>query len=127
MHEHAAVLSVVDSYCRGVYHGDVALLRSVFDARALLFGEVRGQDYFRPLEEYLQVVASRQSPQALGQAFLMKPISVEVVHEIAFAKVHCPMFDFNYTDYLTLVRQDGAWKIVNKTFTDVPAGALAAG
>jgi hypothetical protein len=125
MHPHEAVLKVVDAYCRGVYRGDIALLRAVFDHRALLFAEVRGQAYFRPLEEYLTVVAGRTSPEALGQAFLMKPISVEVTHEIAFAKVHCPMFDYNYVDYLSLVRQDGAWKIVNKTFTDLPMPALA--
>ena len=126
MHEHHAVLAAVDAYCRGVYHGDIALLRSVFDPRAQLFAEIRGQAYYRPLEEYLAVVAARQSPEALGQAFRMKAISVEVTHEIAFAKVHCPMFDYNYVDYLSFVRQDGQWKIVNKTFTDVPAGEAAA-
>ena len=120
MHPHVAILEVVDAYCRGVHHGDIALLRAVFDPRAQLFAEMRGQAYFRSLDEYLAVVAGRQSPADLGQAFLMKPISVEVTHEIAFARVHCPMFDHNYVDYLSLVRQEGKWKIVNKTFTDVP-------
>ena len=121
MHQHMAVLAVVDAYCRSVYHGDTALLRSVFDPMALLFAEVRGETYARPLEEYLAIVASRQSPESLGQAFLMKPIGVEVAHEIAFAKVQCPMFDYNYIDYLSFVRRGGDWKIVNKTFTDLPA------
>ena len=34
MHPHEAVLAAVDTYCRGVYEGDVELLRSVFDPRA---------------------------------------------------------------------------------------------
>ena len=119
MHQHEAVLAVIDAYCRGVYRGDIGLLRSVFDPRALLFANVRGDAYFRPLDDYLAVVAARQSPEALGQAFNMKPICVEVTGEIAFAKVDCPMFDFHYIDYLSFVRQDGRWKIVNKTFTDV--------
>lgn len=122
MSQHAAVLAAVDAYCRGVYHGDVELLRTVFDPRAQLFAQVRGEAYFRPLEEYLGIVASRQSPAALGQAFLMQPIGVEVTHDIAFAKVACPMFDYHYIDYLSFVRQNGDWKIVNKTFTDLPAG-----
>jgi len=122
---HQEVLAAVDAYCRGVYRGDTGLLRSVFDPRALLFAEIRGEQYFRPLEEYLAIVAARQSPEALGQAFAMKPISVEVTGDIAFAKVRCPMFDFHYIDYLSFVRQDGQWRIVNKTFTDVPPGECA--
>lgn len=122
MNQHQAVLAVVDAYCHGVYHGNVDLLRTVFDSRAQLFAEVRGEAYFRPLEEYLGIVAGRQSPAALGQAFLMRPICVEVTHEIAFAKVVSPMFDFHYVDYLSFVRQNGEWKIVNKTFTDLPEG-----
>ena len=59
-------------------------------------------------------------PEASGEPFQMKPLTVEVTHEIAFAKVHCPMFGFNYIDYLSFVRADGRWLIVNKLFTDVP-------
>ena len=126
MSQHEAVLAVVDAYCRGVYHGDVDLLRTAFDPRALLFAEIRGEAYFRPLDEYLAIVAARQSPAARGQAFRMKPISVDVTHEIAFAKVHCPMFDHDYIDYLSFIRRDGHWKIVNKTFTDISIGGSAA-
>lgn len=125
MSEHEQVLAAVDAYCRGVYRGDIGLLRSVFDPRAQLFAQVRGQAYFRPLDDYLAVVAARRSPESLGQAFRMKPVSVEVTGEIAFAKVHCPMFDLNYIDYLSFVRQDGRWHIVNKTFTDLPLPASA--
>jgi len=126
MHPHEEVLAAIDAYCRGVYRGDIDLLRSVFDARALLFAHVRGETYFRPLDDYLAVVAARQSPEALGQAFRMKPICVEVTGDIAFAKIDCPMFDFHYIDYLSFVRQDGRWRIVNKTFTDVSPPALVA-
>lgn len=121
MHQHEAVLAVVNAYCRGVYHGNVELLRSVFDPRAQLFADVRGEPYFRPLEDYLAVVAGRQPPEALGQAFLMRPIAVEVTHKIACAKVYCPMYDYHYIDYLGLLHQGGEWKIVNKLFTDLPA------
>ena len=125
MGDHEAVLAAVDAYCRGIYRGDVALLRSVFHPKAALFAEVRGQPYYRPLEEYLAVVANRQSPEALGEAFRMRPVAVEVTHEIAFAKVYCPMFEYHYTDYLSFVREDGRWRIVNKLFTDVPREAYA--
>ncbi|WP_420472612.1 nuclear transport factor 2 family protein [Noviherbaspirillum sp. ST9] len=120
MRDHEAVLAVIDAYCTGVYRGDVDLLRSVFHPKAVLFAEVRGAPSCKRLEEYLAIVANRQSPQALGEAYRMKPIAVEVTHEIAFAKVHCPMLGYDYTDYLSFVREAGRWRIVSKVFTDVP-------
>lgn len=120
MHDHQAVLEAVGAYCRGVYSGDIGVLKPVFHSKAALFAEVRGQPYYKPLDEYLAVVTNRKSPEVQGEPFLMKPIAVEVTHEIAFAKVHCPMLGFNYTDYLSFVREDGRWVIVNKLFTDVP-------
>jgi hypothetical protein len=120
MNDHEAILSVLDRYFRGIYSGDTALLRSVFHPKATLFAEVRGQPYYKLLDEYLDGVANRKSPEELGERFLMKPVSVEVVHNIASAKVHCPMLGFNYYDYLSFVLKDGEWLIVNKLFTDVP-------
>jgi hypothetical protein len=120
MNDHLAVLEAVSAYCKGVFTGDVDLLKSVFHPKAALFAEVRGEPYYKPFDDYLGVVANRKSPQALGEPFLMKPVSVEVTHHIAFARVHCPMLGYNYTDYLSFVREGGRWVIVNKLFTDVP-------
>ena len=120
MTDHEGVLAAVDAYCKGVFRGDIALLRAVFHPKAALFAEVRGQPYYKPLDDYLAVVARRESPEALGEPFLMKPVLVEVTHEIAFAKVHCPMLGYHYIDYLSFVRLEGRWVIVNKLFTDVP-------
>lgn len=119
MNDHEAVIGAVAAYSQGVYRGDIALLRKVFHPKAALFAEVRGQPYHRSLDDYLDVVTNRESPHAKGEPFRMKPITIEVTHEIAFAKVSCPMYDYDYVDYLSLVRQDGQWRIVNKLFTDI--------
>lgn len=119
MGDHETVIATVSEYCQGVYRGDLALLRKVFHPKAALFAEVRGQPYYRTLYDYLTVVSNRESPQALGEPFNMRPITIEVTHEIAFAKVFCPMYDYRYIDYLSFVRQDGEWRIVNKLFTDI--------
>lgn len=119
MGDHVAVISAVTAYCQGVYRGDIALLRKVFHPKAVLFAEVRGQPYYRTLDDYLDVVANRESPEAREEPFRMKPITIEVTHEIAFAKVSCPMYDYHYVDYLSFVRQDGEWRIVSKLFTDI--------
>ncbi|KRB93744.1 nuclear transport factor 2 family protein [Noviherbaspirillum sp. Root189] len=74
----------------------------------------------KTLDEYQNVVASRKSPKDLEEPFLMKPVTVAVIHNIAFVKAHCPMLGFNYVDYLSFVHTEGTWHIVSKMFTDVP-------
>lgn len=119
MSDHQAILEVLRDYFNGVFSGDVDLLKTVFHPEATLFGEIKGQPYQKSLDNYLAIVANRQSPAALGESFLMKPLAIEVLDNIAFAKTHCQMLGFNYFDYLALLRQEGRWQIVNKLFTHV--------
>lgn len=120
MDDHQIILAMLDQYFQGVYRGDIAQLRAVFHPDAQLFGEIRGQRYHKRLDDYLDVVSSRKSPQDLEEPFLMKPVTVEVMHNIAFAKAQCPMLGFNYVDYLSFARTEGTWRIVSKVFTDIP-------
>jgi hypothetical protein len=96
-------------------------LRSVFHPKAALFGEIKGEPYQKSLDEYLAIVANRQSPRQLGETLRMKAVSVEVAGHIAFVRCHSPMLGFNYTDHLSLVETDGEWLIVSKTFTHIDA------
>jgi hypothetical protein len=50
----------------------------------------------------------------------MKVLAIDVTHDIATARVHVPALGFNYVNYLSFVRWQGRWVIVNKVFTDVP-------
>src|SRR5687767_13153043 len=100
VNEHSEIRRLIDAYFSGMHSGDVALLRSVFHPSAVLWGEVRGEPYHRVLEEYLSIVQNRQSPQALGEAFAMQTLSIEVHGAVALAKVRCPMLGFDYLDLL---------------------------
>jgi hypothetical protein len=117
MAPHHRILRVLDDYFGGIYSGDVQRLRSAFHPSAVLWGEVEGQPYHKLLEDYLDVVRGRTSPQALGEVFAMEPIAIEVQGNIALAKVRCPMLGFEYVDFLSLLREDGRWAIAAKLFT----------
>jgi hypothetical protein len=118
MTSHCEIVSVVDDYFAGIYSGNVERLRSAFHATAVLWGEVRGQPYYKKLDDYLNAVGNRKSPEALGEAFAMKLLSIEVWGTMAFVKARCPMLGFDYLDFLSLLYQDGRWAIVAKTFTE---------
>lgn len=114
-----AISAVLLNYFNGVFNGDVSLLRSIFHPQTLVSGDINGQPYFKTLDQYLDSVKNRKSPHALNETFRMEILSIEIINLIAVAKVHLPMFDFNYYDLLSLSKVDGQWIIVNKLLTNV--------
>lgn len=113
----AAVLE--DYYFKGIYEGDIALLKKIMQPGTLLFGDVKGNDYAKTLDQYLDGVKNRQSPKDLGKPFKGTIFSVDVINSIAVAKVHVKMYDFNYDEFLSFHKINNQWMIVNKMITDV--------
>ena len=64
-------------------------------------------------------VKSRKSPDDLGEPFKMKTIGIDIMGNIAMVKLHVPMLGNNYYDYLSLIKTNNDWKIVNKIFSHV--------
>ncbi|WP_082551476.1 nuclear transport factor 2 family protein [Massilia sp. Root351] len=112
----AGIAAVAEAYLRGVYEGDSAALAALFAPEAQVYGDIDGQPYFKTIAAYLAGVASRASPQSLGEPYRMRVLSVDSMGSIATVRLHSPMLGFNYHLYLTLRLADGAWRIVNKTF-----------
>lgn len=121
-----ALAQLLRDYGDALFDGDVGKLGALFHPQAMLYGEVRGQPYRKTLAQYLEVVAGRRSPRALGEQHGMNVLSIEVTHTIALARMRCVMLGFDYTDYLSLVNTDGRWQIVSKVFTDVPRRTVSA-
>ena len=114
-----AVSAVLSNYFKGVFNGDVELLKSTFHPQALVAGDVNGQPYFKSLDQYLDGVKNRKSPFELNEKFKMEILGIEIINSIAIAKAHLPMFEFNYHDLLSLNKINGEWVIVNKLLTNV--------
>ena len=115
----AAITAVLSDYFTGVFNGDTGLLGSIFHPQTLVSGDINGQPYFKTLDQYLDGVKNRKSPQSLNERFKMEILSIEIINSIAVAKVHLPMFEFNYYDLLSLSKINGRWIIVNKLLTNV--------
>ncbi len=115
----AIALALESQYFKGIYEGNVGLLKSVFHPASLLFGDIKGQPYFKTIDGYLEGVGNRQSPKDSGKPFEASIITVKVVNSIAVAEATLKMYDFIYHDLLSFHRIDGRWVIVNKMLTDV--------
>jgi Putative lumazine-binding len=110
---------LTDAYFKGIYTGDVDLLKTVYFDGTLLFGDVKGQPYYKTLAQYLDGVKNRQSPKDSGKPFSGNIQGIEIVNSIAMVKVQVKMYDFNYSELLSFHKFDGKWLIVNKMISDV--------
>ena len=116
----AAISSLLeDYYFKGIYEGDLDALKQIYYPGTLLFGDVKGQPYFKTLEQYLDGVQNRQSPKNSGKPFKGEIISINLVNSIAIAAVKVKMYDFLYHDLLSFHKLDGKWVIVNKMMSDI--------
>ena len=114
-----AITAILNNYFRGLYEGDTTLLSSTFYPGTLLFGDVKGQPYFKTLPEYLTGVENRQSPKDSGKPFKGIITSIEIINSIAIAKVSVQMYEFNYSELLSFHKMDNKWVIVNKMISDI--------
>jgi hypothetical protein len=118
--EITAITNQIENYYfKGIYEGDEMLLGSIFYERSLLFGDIKGQPYFKTIDLYLDGVKNRQSPKDSGKPFKGEILSIRVANSIAVAELNVKMYDFNYRDFLSFHKISGQWLIVNKMLTDV--------
>lgn len=106
-------------YFKGIYEGDLELLKQVYYEDTMLFGDVKGQPYFKTLDEYFNVVANRQPPKDSGKPFHGEIVSIDTVNSIAVAEVKVKMYDFNYHEFLSFHKLNNRWVLVNKMMSDV--------
>ncbi|MEX3962055.1 nuclear transport factor 2 family protein [Paraburkholderia sp. EG286B] len=104
MNDSNEIVELVQRYFDATWRGDVEQLRTVFDARAIVAGEVNGEPYYKTIDEYLAGIANRKSPAELGEAVDTELLMLDVQKNIATAKLHVRMLGFNYYNYFSIVR-----------------------
>jgi Putative lumazine-binding len=111
--------TLTNIYFKGIYAGDVDLLKTIYFDGTLLFGDVKGQPYYKTLAQYLDGVKNRQSPKDSGKPFDGQIQGIQITNSIAVARVQVKMYDFNYSEFLSFHKFDGKWLIVNKMISDI--------
>lgn len=119
-----AVEAVVWTYLDGLYEGDTAKLGRAFHEGSHLYSLGEGGKLSDlPRKSWLELVASRPSAKSKGLKRTDRIVSIDFSGpETAFVKLECSIHPRYFTDYLTLLRLEGGWRVVSKTFrTDVKA------
>lgn len=112
-----AICEVLQVYFDALYFCDVEKLQQVFHPRAIYASADETPLLYRTLDEYLPVVAARQSPASRGEVRRDRIEAIDLAGDnTAMARVGCSIGARDFVDFLTLVRVDGAWRIIAKVF-----------
>jgi 4-oxalocrotonate tautomerase family enzyme len=112
-----ALLALVQTYLDGLYFADAERLASVFHPRARYFSTAEGTLKELDLPTYLDVVRGRVPPAKSGQPRYDRLLSVDVAGpHTALVKLECALAPRHFTDYLSLVKEQGRWSIISKVF-----------
>ena len=114
-HEFAIVMKIVNDYFHGLHYADSNQLRNIFHPDAML----ETPDLRRSLDEWLEVVNNRPVPAEQNLPYNFRLLAIEIMGNQAMAKVSSPLFEFNYVDYLGLLKENDQWLIVNKMYANL--------
>jgi len=118
--DHAEIAAILDTYFDGFYEGDIDKLKSVFHPNCHLYNAMAGDVTDDDMEAVYARVSGRVRPSVRGDAKEDGILTIDQsAPECAFAKVYICLGDRHFTDYLTLLKIDGAWRIIGKTFTGI--------
>jgi len=112
--EEAAVRQALEHYLRGHATGDGEHFKKVFHPEAKLFWLRDGQFAQRTSAEY---IGGASGKAAADEAQRKRSIAhVDITGNAAVAKLVLDYPNALITDYMSLLKIDGEWKIVNKIF-----------
>ena len=116
--EEAAVRAALEHYFRGHATGQGEHFRKIFHSDSKLFAIRDGKYWQLTSEEY---IARAPGKSPADEAQRKRTIeSVDITGNAAMAKIVLDYPQVKFTDYMSLLKIDGEWKIVNKTFYAEP-------
>jgi hypothetical protein len=113
----AAIEALAHTYFDALYNGDVDAFASVFHPDARLYCAGGGETVIMDVPTYLDIVANREAPAARGDRREDVIVSMDrptpTTAHLRVQELFLPKF---FTDELTLMKENGTWRIVSKVW-----------
>ena len=113
----AKLHDTLHDYFDALYRCDMVLLGAVFHPGAIYVCATEEPLVQLTMEEYFPIVEARDPPSTRGE---LRRDTIETISfagpRTAFARVRCAIGHRYFTDFLTLIEQDGRWQIISKVF-----------
>ena len=110
-----ALAAIAKTYCDAAYEMDADKFASLFHPSCSVTkaGE-DGNVSVTPIEMWLAGVRSMKAPKLQGLERHDEILSIDVVRELALLKLKLQIPPSYFTDMLSCLKVDGAWRIVQK-------------
>jgi len=103
-------------YFEGVRRSDTAVAHKAFDPVARMYFVRDGKLIDRSIPDWLADIARNAPKPARPDTFQRRVLDVDVSGNAAVAKLQLDYANSVITDYMSLLKVDGQWRIVNKIF-----------
>lgn len=112
--EELAVRQTLEYYLKGHATGQGEHFRKAFHPDSKLFAIRDGKYWQLTSEEYITRAAGKPAADEAQRKRRIE--SIEITGNAAIAKIVLDYPQVKFTDYMSLLKIDGEWKIINKTF-----------
>lgn len=116
--EEAAVRHALEYYIQGHVTGQGDNFRKVFHPDSKLFAVRDGKFWQLTSEEYIARAAGKPAADEAQRKRRIE--NIDITGNAAIAKIVLEYPQVKFTDYMSLLKIDGQWWIVNKTFHSEP-------
>jgi hypothetical protein len=116
--DYRALLALAQAYFDAAHEMDADRFASLFHHSSAVtkVGE-DGNVSVTPIAMWLAGVRTMKAPKQLGLERRDEILSIDVVRELALVKLKFQIPPRHFTDLLSCLRVDGAWKIAQKVMT----------
>ncbi|MGV8889333.1 MAG: nuclear transport factor 2 family protein [Pseudomonas sp.] len=111
--EHISV--VVRNYVEGMVFADEVLLRQAFHPACRIIGHYHKELEWLSLNDFISAIKA-EGPAAKEVKPFWETVSVDVTGDAAAVKVIDDYVGMRFTDYLSLLKINERWMIVNKVY-----------
>lgn len=102
----------LEAYLHGHRHGDADAMRRAFHPSARMTYIADTGMVTVPIGDYIARIRPRAEPDTFPREITM----VDMQGSAAIARIELRLATVTFTDYMTLLRFDDGWRIVNKSF-----------
>ena len=112
------VVAVIKRYIESYINADIPVLRGVFANDAVMNGYVEGRLVTGTPDPFIRQVESNPPLKSSGFELNYKIEHISITNNAASVILRETEFgQYNFTDYMHLLKRDGVWKIISKTFS----------
>jgi hypothetical protein len=108
----------LENYLKGHATGDPEFMKKAFHTEGKLIFIREGKYSTRTFEEYINGMSGKSAEDEANRKRSIE--SIDIAGDTGVGKIVLDYPEVRFVDYLTLLKIDGEWKIVNKSFYAEP-------